>query len=174
MRPTLFCLLAATVGCVATPKPPLLVPTAFRTAYPDRIWPSLSKAIEAEGFEPALISNSRETHGQSNAEENTERDDLAYVFRTTRDGLSPPLTNPEAASVMGRLKADFRRAVNAVPEGEVLGSREDEAYQERTLVVTYRIDKVNGTASFKWTPFTAEGELVNRLEVVFREQQPPN
>ena len=174
MRPTFLCLIAATVGCVATPKPPPLVPTAFRTAYPDLVWPSLSKALEAEGFAPTLISSSRQTHGKSNAEENTERDDLTYVFRVGRDGLTPPLTNPEAAGVMARLKADFRRAVNAAPDGEVVSSREDEAYQERTLVVTYRIDTVNGTASFKWTPTTAEGELVNRLEIVFREQQPPD
>ena len=173
MRNPLPLILAALVGCVATPKPPLAVPTAVRTAYPDAVWPALAKALEAEGYDAALIRNSRETHGKSNADDDTERDDLTYLFRTSRDGVDAPLTTPAAAKVLTRMKSDFRRAVNAAELSEVTGSSEDEAYEERTIQVSYRIDAVNGTCLFKWTPYTNDGELLNRLAIVFREQAPP-
>ena len=169
MRPALFCLIVA-AGCVATPKPPLAVPTQVRSAYPDAVWPALAKALDAEGYGATPIGNSRETHGKSNAEDNTERDDLTYLFRTSQGGIDAPLTTAEAAKVLSRMKSDFRRAVNAAELGEVTGATEDEAFQERTVKVSYRVDAVNGTATFKWTPYTADGELVNRLEIVFREQ----
>ena len=172
MRSALLCLFAAT-GCVATPKPPLAVPTAVRSDYPDAVWPALSQALDAEGYESTLLSSSRLTHGKSNAEENTERDDLTYIFRTSRGGIDAPLVAIDAAKVLTRMKSSFRRAVNAVEQSEVTGTSEDEAYQERSVKVRYRIDDVNGAATFKWTPYTAEGELVNRLEIVFREQEPP-
>lgn len=173
MRTALLFPLIALIGCVATPKPPLAVPTDVRASYPDAVWPALAKALDAEGYGSKLLSSSRETHGKSNAEEDTERDDLAYTFRTTRGGIDAPLIAPEAAKVLARMKSDFRRAVNAAELSEVTGSSEEEAFQERTVKVSYRIDAVNGTCVFKWTPYTAEGELVNRLEIVFREQAPP-
>lgn len=172
MRFPLCCLVAA-VGCVATPKTLTGVPTSLRVGTADAIWPSLARALEQGGFAPELVRESRQTHGGSNADENTERDDLAYVFRARRDGIAAPLTGTEAATVLSRMKADFRARVRAEPDSEVVSATEDESYQERTLSVTYRVGKVNGTAAFKWTPWTAEGELVNRLEIVFREQPPP-
>ena len=173
MRPTLLCCCAALAGCVATPKPSPPVPTDLRVHYSAGVWPALAKALEAEGFEPELIRADQTRHGGSNAEENTEQDEVTVLFRVTRNGLRPPLTTAEAGAVLARLKADFRRAVNGEDESEVLSTAEDEAFQERTIKVTYLVGKVHGTAAFKWTPYTDDGDLVNRLEVVFREQPPP-
>jgi hypothetical protein len=160
------------VGCAVSRSPMPAPPVSpVRGTLIDSARSILEKNLRGEGWEAEVTDTSK--RGQTAVNQDEEWDETsAWVTFTARrpDGGPTLLTPDEATAVIKGVRADVRRLVQN-SAGEVLDATEGEAYREKWVVVSYRIDKIAGTARVKIGPATDRPEeTANRMEVVVREQ----
>ncbi len=166
-----FLLLGA--GCVIGPKAaPEGIPSAVRTGVAVAAWPCVEMKLRGLGFDAELVTSSRTDNAKADGVDAYYEEASTLAFNARRDGVPVVLTVAEAAAVLAGVKSDVRKLVTTAG-GEVTDTAEGEAYQERTLVVAYRVDRVVGTLQFRLTPADGGAEPSNRLVVTARESPVP-
>jgi hypothetical protein len=150
------------------PAPPV---SPVRTTLIDSAGAILEKNLRGAGWEAELTDPSKRGQTAANPDEEWDENTAWVTFTARRPGGGPTLLTPdEATAVVKGVRADVRRLVlNA--GGEVIETTEGEAYREKSVTVTYKIDKVAGSAQVKIGPASDRAEeTANRMEVVVREQ----
>jgi hypothetical protein len=165
-------LFGASLGCAGgrspMPAPPV---TALRLTLIDSAQAILEKALHCEGWDAQVTATSKIGQTAVNSDEAWDENTAWVTFTAQRSAGGPTLLTPEeSAAVLKAVRSDLRRLIQAFG-GEVLDTSEGEAYREKWVAVTYRLDKTIGTIRVKIGPASGRPEETdNRLEVVVREQ----
>ena len=172
MRRIATVLVTLCLGCAAGPRPSDTVPvSAVRTSLLRKVEGLLRKSLEDEGWSVERFETKTEGTVARNSGEAWDENLVTATF----DASKPPadvvaLSVPEQVAVMANLRVDLRKVVTG-QDGEVLGVTEGEAYRERTLTMSYRLDAAVGTVTVRLRPATdVPEETRNRFDVTVREQ----
>ena len=165
-------LLLASVGCAGASKTADPVPvSAVRTSLLRRVEGLLRKSVEAEGWQVERVESKSEGTVARNSGELWDENLLTVTFDASKPPAAPvALSVPEQVAVLANLRVELRKVVTG-QDGEVIDVTESEAYRERTLTVTYRLDTAIGTVSVRLRPASdVPEETRNRFDVTVREQ----
>ena len=172
MRRLLPLIVTLCLGCAAGPRPSDAVPvSAVRTSLLRKVEGLLRKSLEDDGW----VVGRFETKSEGTVARNSGDAWDENVVTATFDASKPPadavaLSVPEQVAVMANLRLDLRKVVTN-QDGEVIDVTQGEAYRERTLTMTYRLDAAVGTVTVRLRPATdVPEETRNRFDVTVREQ----
>ena len=170
--PCVWLVAALAAGC-ALNRPATTVPAEspvranLRSAAAD----ILKRNATGDGWEASGLTS--DTAGQTAADPDDSWDENTARLTFTPvdpDGRARELTTADLADLLGRVRADVKRAVLAA-DGEVLDTTDGEQYRERGFELNYKLDKVAGRVRGRAAPASgAADEPAVRLELTVRER----